>query len=45
MIRAYLRHLFASDDPAPMWSAAIALVSVSMGAGLVFTLSAVLDAL
>lgn len=45
MIRAYLQALFLSDDPAPMWSAAIALISVSVGSGLVFTLSTVLDAL
>lgn len=42
---AYLHHVFKSDDPAPMWSAALACVSVSLGASVVVGLSALMNAL
>lgn len=42
---AYLHHLLTSDDPAPMWSAALACVSVSLGASIVVGLSALMNSL
>lgn len=38
----YVRYVVTSDDPQPLWSAALACVSVSVGAGVVFAIGAFL---